>query len=424
MKIHIHLTLLFLSTSLLHSQSSFREISTGNSYVNQVFFTLEGFESTAIPNESWDLAFTAFGLQDAGIHINESAALTNTPPPLELYYAPTNNFTDEIATSDIVENRLVNSEESWSNGAFNSGRMIDNPLDYGWGMYNPQINQVIGNKVFVIKMRDGSYQKMKIDSLVSSTYYFRHADLDGSNERAATIDKADFADAGFAFFSFSSNTTISTIPEKWDLMYGRYQTILPQDSTSYEVTGILSHPNLKIAEVKGVAVADVDVSTNISFEDRIDVIGSDWKRFDFQIGWVLQDSLSYIVKMPDNHLYKLVFVDFSGSSSGGTATFEQIDLGLLSSNHHLAPKGASWSIYPNPIQQGRFTLSLDLVQQLGEVEVSLYNVLGQPVWHRSLSTEVGLSAFALELPAHIPTGQYWLRLQATSGQLTKTVFVR
>lgn len=424
MKRYLHLTLLLLCTGMLYGQSTFREISTGNSYVNQVFFELENFQPIAVPNESWDIAFTAFGLQDAGIHINESAAISNTPPPLELYYAPTNDFADEIKEGEIVADRLVNSEESWNNGAFNSGRIIENPLDYGWGMYNPQVNQVIGNKVFVLKMRDGNYKKLKIDSLVISTYYFRHAELDGSNEQSARVDKADFADAGFAFFSFSSNSTINTIPEKWDLMYGRYRTILPQDSTPYDVTGILSHPNLKVAEVKGMAADQVDVNTSLTFEDRIDIIGSDWKGFDFQIGWVLQDSLSYVVKMPNNHLYKLVFIDFSGSSSGGTSTFEQTDLGLLSSNQDLAPAGASWSVFPNPIQGGRFTLSLDLEQQLEEVEVSLFNALGQPLWRRSLSPRIGLNAYELALPAHIPAGQYWLRLQAATGQLTKTVFVR
>lgn len=424
MKKYLHLTLLFLSTGILHSQSTFREISTGNSYVNQVFFELGDFQPTAIPNESWDLAFTAFGLQDAGIHVNESAAISNTPPPLELYYAPTDNFAAVILESEIIADRLVNSEESWSNGAFNSGRVLSNPLDYGWGMYNPQVNQVIGNKVFVLKMRDGSYKKMMIDSLVISTYYFKYADLDGGNEQSTTIDKADFADAGFAFFSFSSNSTINSIPEKWDLMYGRYRTILPPDNTPYDVTGILSHPNLKVAEVRGVEVDEVDVNTSLSFEGRIDIIGSDWKGFDFQLGWVLQDSLSYIVKMPDNHLYKLVFIDFSGSSSGGTATFEQSDLGILSSNEDLALAGTSWSIYPNPIQHGQFTLSLDLEQQLDEVQLSLFNTLGQSLWRRSLSPRPGLNAYEIELPANILAGQYWLRLQAASGQLTQTVFIR
>lgn len=107
--------------------------------------------------------------------------------------------------------RLVNSVESWSSGAFNSGRIVENPLDYGWGIYNPQVNQVIGNKVFVLKMRNGSYKKMMIDSLVIGTYYFRHAELDGSNEQSARVNTADFVDAGFAFFSFSSNATIQTL---------------------------------------------------------------------------------------------------------------------------------------------------------------------------------------------------------------------
>lgn len=82
MKKNLYLTLLLLCTGTLYSQATFREISTGNSYVNQVFFELGDFQPFAVPNESWDLAFTAFGLPDAGIHVNESASISNTPPAL------------------------------------------------------------------------------------------------------------------------------------------------------------------------------------------------------------------------------------------------------------------------------------------------------------------------------------------------------
>lgn len=426
MKVYLHLLLLLSFGYLLQGQT-YREISTGNQYTQQVYFELGEGEPVAIPNESWDIAFTAFGLQDAGIHINESTPLSaeNAPPAVELYLAPTNVFADLIQESDITD-RVFNSEESWTYGALNNTRDVNNPLDYGWGAYNPSINQVIGKQVFVLKMRDGSFKKFSIDSLVLNTYYLRHADLDGSNELAATVDKSDFATGGLAYFSFSSNSTIDVVPEKWDLVFCRYNVPLNDGqggTIDYDVTGILNHPSVKIAEIRNVATDEVDETTTLNFEDRIDVIGSDWKGFDFASGWFLRDSLSYVVKMPNDQLYKVVFIDFSGAGTG-TATFEQSDLGILSSNENLAPQGASWAIYPNPVYDHTFTLSLDLVTSLGAGQLSLFNSLGQEVWGQTLSTEVGFNAYEFKLPNITPAGQYWLRLNTASGQLIQPILIR
>lgn len=421
MKGYLHLLLITLTLGSVQGQT-FREISTGTQYANQVYFELGEFAPTSVPNDSWDLAFTAFGLQDAGIHVNEAASLNMTPPPVELFLAPTNNF-EEVVNAEDLTDRLENDEASWTYGALNFGRDENNPLDYGWGAYNPAVHQIIGNKVYVMKMRDGSYKKLTIDSLVVSTYYIRHADLDGSNALSATINKTDFSEAGIAYFSLTSNETISTIPAKWDLVFSRYRGYLPEDDTYYDVTGILSHPKVEVAEVRGIPVAEVDADASFAFEERIDVIGSDWKGFSFTSGWFLEDSLSYVVKKPDNQLYKLVFIDFEGSGTG-TATFEQTDLGILSSNQSLAPAGASWSVYPNPISNHRFTLSLDLEQPLRDAQVSLYNALGQRLWQRELNTQAGLNAYDLVLPNTIPAGQYWVRLQAASGQLVESVYLK
>jgi len=422
-----YLPYLFLLACVSNLQGQFREISTGAQYGQQTYFKLGDFESTTVPNESWDIAFTAFGLQDGGIHINEAAPLStdSAPPAVELYRAPSNNFSDLIEEGNLGE-RLYNTEESWTYGALNNSRDPNNPIDYGWGAYNPAINQVIGKEVFVIKQREGNFKKFMIDSLVLTTYYLRHADLDGANEASATINKADFSNSSLVYFSFTSNGTVDAIPADWDLVYQRYNVPLDDQQggfIDYDVTGILSHPTIKVARVEGIPVIDVNQETSFEFQDRIDAIGSDWKGFSFTSGWFLEDSLSFIVKMPDNQLYKLVFIDFEGSSTG-TATFEQTDLGVLSSNRTLAPPGASWAVYPNPISQHRFTLSLDLENRLEAAEVSIFNTLGQRLWTRSLSAQEGLNAYEFQIPNTIPSGQYWIRLQSPEGQLTQTLFIR
>ncbi len=147
----------------------FVELSYGASYANQVYYQLEDDTETTVVNTSWDIAFTTQGLQDAGIFINEATAFMSNE--LELYHAPTDEFVDVIDPEDLGE-RIHNNELSWELGAFNDGKILANPLDYGWGTYNPGNMTVEGEEVFVIKLRDGSFKKLMIESLTFTTYKF------------------------------------------------------------------------------------------------------------------------------------------------------------------------------------------------------------------------------------------------------------
>lgn len=48
----------------------------------------------------------------------------------------------------------------------------------------PDIN---GNRVFVIKLRDGSYKKLMIQSFAGGTYNLKYANFDGTEEKTVAI---------------------------------------------------------------------------------------------------------------------------------------------------------------------------------------------------------------------------------------------
>lgn len=178
-------------TVFFSKAQSFQEISTGAGYNKQSFIKLNDGSQKQVNNDAWDLAFTAFGFQDAGIFINESSgsSMGQNLPLTELYYALTDDFGAAIDLEAIKDYKYLNSEASWNFGAFNEVRDTLNPFDFGWGDYQPASNRVIGDKVYVLKLRSGEYRKIKIESLTGTTYTFKYAKLDGSGEVTKTLNK-------------------------------------------------------------------------------------------------------------------------------------------------------------------------------------------------------------------------------------------
>ena len=141
----------------------FIQLSAGEGYTQQVFYDLDTETSTIVANDAWDLAFTTLGLQDAGIHINEasSSTFTDPKPSLEVYRATASNFNMLTEFSEDFP-RLYNDEANWLYGAFNDGRIENDPFSYGWGQYNGQLRRVVGEQLFLIKLRSAHSSNSKL----------------------------------------------------------------------------------------------------------------------------------------------------------------------------------------------------------------------------------------------------------------------
>ncbi|MEN0005293.1 MAG: T9SS type A sorting domain-containing protein [Bacteroidota bacterium] len=398
------LTLLFFFTAVSLFAQDFVQVSVGPTYSNQTYYTFDGDEVVSVPNTSWDLAFTATGFQDAGVFYNEATALGGST--LELYVSPTTSFDEVVDPNTITTPILFNDEQSWDRGAFNSIATPGSFFDYGWGQYDQMSNSVIGSTIYVLKLRDGSYKKIMVESLIITTYNVKIADLDGANEVTLTIDKADHAGADLVYYSIETNSIVTTVPNQWDLLFTRYWTRL-EDDIDYSLTGVFSGFGVEVAEARGVTPTDADLDDFVgSFTPVLDEIGWDWKMFSFMSGWSLEGDLSYFVKLADNTVWHILFVDFEGSSTG-TSVFQKFNLGMLTSVSD-SDFVEEFSVFPNPVIN-EATVAVTL-KEGGPIHLQLTNMLGQQVWTSGkIDTNGGFQVFTLP-ELNLAAGQYVLSL--------------
>ena len=416
-----HLLLLFTVFIFnLGKAQDFKELSIGQGYANQLFYDLDNDRSVALKTSDWDLMFTAFGLQDAGIHINEASASTfgMPAPAIELYLADTNDF-NALSAFDTTFTRLYNNENTWALGALNVNPTPGNFFDFGWGNYNPMTRQVIGDELFVIKLRSGTYKKLLIEILDIDVYKIKYANLDGSDERTAEIDKKDFPN-GLALFSFDTGTTLDVDLSGMDLLYTRYITSVPDTNTTnildYTVTGFLSLPGTQVAKIEGVNPNNVMDNDTINYSTRLDAIGYDWKAFDFTEGWIIPNDLSFLVKTTEGKTYRLVLIDFEGSTTGVTV-INRTELNVVSTRN-LNTAFEDFQVYPNPVQKD-MNVSFSLRESHQNVQIRLFNQLGQQLWNAVADGNTGLNNYSFQLPNTFPTGTYYLNIQA--GQSLQTI---
>jgi hypothetical protein len=128
-------------------------------------------------------------------------------------------------------------------------------------------------------------------------------------------------------------------PERdaWDLQFTMYTHIFnetpdnieqPDTLIPYLVTGVLQNPNgVAVAEHFEKPFAEITLGEAMSLvfdEDNIDVIGYDWKYFNFEaVTYDVLPNRVYIIRDTEGYLYKLQFIDFySTTGEKGHPKFE------------------------------------------------------------------------------------------------------
>ena len=416
---------LFLMTLLVAcglKAQEFAQISTGSSYGNQAFYTLANDGVTSVANEDWDLAFF-LGPDATGIHFNEATTSTfGAPAPyLEVYLAPGADFDLPVDPASLMDT-LYNPESTWNEGAFNVVRDLNNPQDVGWGLANLSDGSVMGNRVFVIKLRDNSYRKLTFSQQSGGVYTLRHAELDGTDEVVVIVDPADYAGSMLAFYSFSDIQPFAA-PSGWDMTFLRYRQLLfdGNQPLQYAVTGILTAPGVEVAQADNVDVASaLFESYKDSLQDRIDIIGEDWKYFNLSaFSWEIAENRAYFLRLPDNHIWRLEFVDFEGSSTG-TATFIKYDLGVVTSVNDPTGHFSSFGVFPNPVTGRELNIVYSLTSASEALTFSVFDLTGRHLYSTNLHPHEGLNGATVTLP-NCPSGLYQVVLGQGVDRVTELV---
>ena len=288
-----------------------KTISLGASYINDVYYSLSNGVVAEVARTNWDIAFSVDAMSSS-ILINDGAGVV-----LKVY--PTDEgwlWTDAIDTTGYSTwDALINSDESWEDGAF--GQNATGHPNYGWGEYDMTSHNVNGVAQYIIKLIDGQFKRIfiEIKDAANQEYKFQYSDLDGSNEVSETISIADEA-SNYIYYSMVNESAVDNREpdaSTWDLLFTSYM----DNTIYYNVSGVKQ--NIGVVAIEQDAVEDLTIETydETEFSENITTIGYDWKDFDMgTYQYTIDPDRIYFVKDQNDKVYKIVFTAFGGSSTG------------------------------------------------------------------------------------------------------------
>lgn len=404
---------LFIFTA--SSQIIIDTVSLGPGYMNQTWYSLENDEQGNEPNGNWDLAFdvSAFG---TSIHINSVTGTTLWTYPL----GDTADWNAVDTTGIGTWIAKYNSDTTWTIGAFDQGAVASNAADVGWGIYNFITHIITGDSLFVIKLANGDYKKLWIENIASGAYNFKYANLDGSDLQNAALNKANFEDKNFGYYSIQNNTALDREPVaslEWDILFTQYTGFIP---VPYALAGVLSNKGVSVAQAGNIAAVDsyTDFSSH-SFTTEINEIGYDWKTFAGT--YIIEDSLIYFVETVPGDIWKLVFTGFGGSANGNFIFSKE----LLSTVGIEEAKGpvASLSVYPNPAKGENVNIIYNLYKETSKAVLNIYDIAGRTVIERQLQNSTGLSTMNLNT-ADFHAGVYIISISTEGKRIQQKLIVQ
>ena len=400
---------MILATSLAAHTQETVIISTNAQNSDQVFYNLANGNQTSRPLAEWDLAFEITGLS--------STVLVNTAKGNKIYHVGAIDEWDVITMPDVASwTALNNSETSWSEGALSHG--TDGMFNLGWGTYDIQNHLVGGTELYVVELPDAIFKKLRVDGLVTGTYIFTYADLDGSNEQTGSIVKSDFTDKNFGYWDLTANAAVDREPltYEWDLLFTKYMSDM---GIWYGVAGVLHNKGVQTAQLDLVDPQSVghDVAEG-HYSTDINIIGADWKSFNGS-QYVYEEERAYFVKGQDGAIWKLIFTGYGGGATG-TMTFTQ-ELMSATSVDDIAALNGQVLLYPNPAANGHVRMILDLPEDRASIFV--HDMNGKVVYSGLVSGLTPLAVRELDLSG-VPTGAYVVRAEHASGVTTSRLIVQ
>lgn len=410
-----------LTTASLHAQSVNEVVSVGPSYSSEAYYDMEdGLVKTAPLNE-WDIAFQINGFS--------SAIATNGGTGVRLYLVPekgVEDFGTAIDTTGLSASWTAwyNSATTWDMGAFNLGSDYETG-NFGWGAYNMVTHTVSGTALYVIILPDGTAKQIMIDGLLSGTYSFSYANLDGTGKTTASIKKSDYAGKNFGYYSISQGTAVDHEPpaENWDLVFGKYITWIaagPGGVVPYVVTGVRANTGVMVAEVETTTPAtEPKPVVDEDYTDTITMIGHDWKTF--AGGGYTMRNVVYFVKDQEGNIYRLYFTNFAGAETGNIGfTKENLSVSSVTDAEQTV---AQFGIYPNIVEKGNsFNVVFSVERPIADAQLRLFDATGREVYSATPGTSVGLRQIPVN--ADLPSGAYTATLDVDGKRMSNRVIVR
>ncbi len=365
-------------------------VSIQNGYTNQSFYSMVNGEVANVINTDWDIAFQLRGYA-ASILINSKrgVSLWKANKDISQWNSMTTADTTGIVSDPAYQ--LFNSDTSWDFGAFNRTNNASNQFDLGWGEYNYITHIITGDSVFFIKVGPTDYRKLRIDDLTGGIYNFRFANLDGTGEVVTSLNKQNFQNKFFGYFSIVNNTTIDREPvyNSWDLTFCQY---FAQTPIAYMVTGVLSNDSVYVAKAYPVDTA-LTTPAGFNFSGDMNAIAYEWKSYNMGTNmWDIADSTVYFVQDRTGYLWKMIFTGFGGSTNGNFI-FEKGPANQTGLFENSPVK--SFGVYPNPTSG--FARMMLQTEEAGMATIQLVDLNGKTVLQQAQWLNGGLNTLDMDL---------------------------
>ena len=410
-----------LITSFAFAQTWVNDsVSTGASYANDVYYNMNTGTTGSSANNNWHIAFQMapqFGPSSSASMLANHAV--NNVQVFSLNLSATAKFAT-LSASDTVgktnpERELVGSNKTWNIGAFNRNKDQSNLFDYGWGKYNQTTNNLSGDSIYLVKVGTTTAYKIWVQEYVSHpadsiAWKVRIATFSGGSDTTLIIprNKApyNFTDRLFAYVNLGTYTILDREPSKsnWDLVFTRYKDTATQMglTLTMNVSGVLQHPNVSVAEVPNAAMPSL---ANLNFIDSINTIGYDWKYFPGSYPYVVSNTNYFVKNKLSNLYYVLQFTAFGGSANG-LYSFKKQSLGTTSISSTNTYNNTVLS-YPNPAAQS-LSLLIDAKENMEHARISICSLTGSVLYAAEVSIQAGMNTFTINT-ADFANGLYLLQ---------------
>jgi hypothetical protein len=389
-------------------------VSIGANYPDAVYYSMQNGAYAPVSNTNWDLGFQLRGFA-ASIIVNSknNVQVYRANKAVSQWASMTATDTTGILNSTY---ELHNSDITWDLGALSGTYDTANAFDLGWGVYDFVTHAVTGDSIFYIKLATGDVKKLWIESLTTGIFYFRWADVDGSNEITAQLDKTNFPDKFFGYYSIVNNTWIDREPaayNQWDLLFTQYMAITP---LTYKVTGVLSNDSVFVEKAYPVDVMTASPSGNYSL--NISEIGYNWKAYDFSTNtWTIEDSLVYFVKDRSAGIWKVIFTGFGGAANGNY-DFTKEFLGVAGVDEQAM--NPVLSLYPNPAND---QINVVMAKQGEETWIRIVNAMGAVVRQQDAGLVSALQTVSVDV-ADLAPGIYMMNVIQEGKSFTRQFVIQ
>jgi hypothetical protein len=294
------------------------QAALGFQYKNQVYFDLNNNQTASSSSaNAWDLSFesstggwiirlNSAQFMMAGNSMDTMYSAELNMEDLEMKFDKSDGNPDSTAIGAWYE---TSEDSTWSHRYV---YLVDRGSD--------QEGNSLGKK------------KIQFD-ILEEAFLLRYAEPDNSGDTTVLILRDPAMDK--VYYSFEEGMLdIAPPPDRWSLLFTRYTTMLVTDEGEdypYLVVGVLLNPNGVLAArdtIHDFLEMTADDITNLEYTSQADVIGYDWKFYNFDIGvYTIVPDMNFVIRDRNGFFFKFRFVDFYNEEGvKGFPTFEFVRL--------------------------------------------------------------------------------------------------